>query len=130
MPALLSALLSHRQRGSVISMTGGHVHLVVLFLTCSVLMGCAVNKTLVPTGGSKADGTVDLSYEFGAFEKPVVNMAQAQPAAQQRCQAWGYSNAEPFGGEKRLCQAFDGYGGCVRTLVTVTFQCTGGQTQQ
>ena len=110
-------------------MVRGSQSYLVLLLTCSVLTGCAVDKTLVPTGGSRSDGTVDLSYEFGAFERPVVNMAQAQPSALERCKAWGYSNAEPFGGEKRQCQAFDGYGNCARFFVTVTFQCTGGSTQ-
>ncbi len=90
------------------------------------IAACATNKSLVPTGGSKADGTVDLSYEFGMFEKPVVDMAAAQSAAKQRCAAWGYTEAEAFGGEKRQCQAFDGYGSCIRWFVTVTYQCTGG----
>lgn len=98
----------------------------LLVVAGTFLMACATNKELVPTGGSKADGTVDLSYEFGAFEKPVVNMAAAQIAAVQRCGAWGYTNAEPFGGEKRQCQGYDGYGNCVRWFVTVTYQCTGG----
>lgn len=98
-------------------------------LLCSIavlLSACATDKSLVPTGGSKADGTVDLSYEFGMFEKPVVDMAAAQNAAKQRCAAWGYTEAEAFGGEKRQCQAFDGYGNCIRWFVTVTYQCTGG----
>ena len=34
-----------------------------------VLSGCAVQKQLVPTGGSRSDGTVKLAYEYGAFEQ-------------------------------------------------------------
>ena len=101
-----------------------------IVLAATVLLaGCTVNKTLVPTGGSKSDGTVDLAYEFGAFEKPVVDLSSAQAAAVQRCQAWGYTNAEAFGGEKRQCMQFDGYGTCVRMNVTITYQCTGGTAQ-
>ncbi len=33
-----------------------------------VLAGCATQKIMVPTGGSRADGTVNLSYEYGMFE--------------------------------------------------------------
>ena len=103
------------------------MNLLVLLVPLSILLGsCTTNKSLVPTGGSKADGTVDLSYEFGMFEKPVIDMAAAQIAAKDRCSAWGYAAAEAFGGEKRQCQAFDGYGNCMRWFVTVTYQCTGG----
>lgn len=106
-----------------------HVVTLSLLAVVVLLASCATNKSLVPTGGSKADGTVDLSYEFGAFEKPVVDMVSAQRAAKQRCVAWGYSEAEAFGGEKRQCQAFDGYGTCTHWFVTVTYQCTGGVPQ-
>lgn len=98
-----------------------------IFAIVFLMTGCAANKTLVPTGGSKADGTVDLSFEFGVFQKPVVDMVAAQASAKQRCAAWGYTEAEAFGGEKRQCQAFDGYGNCMRWFVTVTYQCTGGK---
>ena len=85
---------------------------------------CARNKQLVPTGGSRADGTVTLSYEYGGFEKPQVDMQQGIAAARARCQAWGYQDAEPFGGQTEKCQRMTEYG-CVRALVNVNFQCVG-----
>ena len=88
------------------------------------LSGCAVQKTLTPTGGSRSDGVVRLSYVVGAFEKPVVDYSQAQQAAMQRCSAWGYSDAQPFGGETSQCQAYNQYG-CVQALITVEYQCMG-----
>lgn len=93
-----------------------------------IASGCTVQKQMVPTGGSRADATVNLSYEYGMFEQPQVNLAQAETAAQQRCAAWGYSGAEPFGGSMHKCEAVNGYGNCLRTLVTVTYQCTGTPT--
>jgi hypothetical protein len=87
--------------------------------------GCATQKQLVPTGGSRADGTVTLAYEYGAFEVPKVDMSEASRAATQRCAAWGYTGSQPFGGSTSQCQAFNGYGSCLRYLVTVTYQCTG-----
>lgn len=88
------------------------------------LQGCAVQKTMVATGGSRSDGTVKLSYEFGMFEKPQVDMQQGIAAALQRCKSWGYSGAEPFGGQTKVCNSYGG-GGCNTWLVTVEFQCTG-----
>ncbi|WP_458525663.1 YecR family lipoprotein [Onishia taeanensis] len=77
---------------------------------------------MVPTGGSKADGTIDLSYEVGMLEKPVIDRAQAYRAANQRCAAWGYEEAEAFGGATSTCISNGSYG-CNRTRYTVTFQC-------
>lgn len=95
-----------------------------------VLSGCTVHKTLVPTGGSRADGTVEMSYEFTEFEVPKVDLRQGEELARQRCAAWGYSDAEPFGGQKNTCQALGGVGGCARTLVTIQYQCIGANTPQ
>jgi hypothetical protein len=98
---------------------------LLMALPITVLAACATNKELVPTGGSRADGVVDLSFEFGGFEQPVVNRDQGLVAARARCAAWGYADAEPFGGEKRQCQFSNQYG-CGRWLVTISYQCTGG----
>jgi len=98
--------------------------LIALVLVLSVT-GCTVQKTLVPTGGSRADGTVEMSYDFRMFETPQVDYSQGASTARQRCAAWGYSDAAPFGGQKSACQQFNGYGNCVHTLVTVQYQCTG-----
>ena len=90
-----------------------------------VLAGCATQETLVPTGGNRAGGTVNLSYEYGLFQKPVVNMNQAAQSAAHTCAAWGYSGAQPFGGQINHCEEFNGYGNCLRMRVTVRYQCTG-----
>lgn len=89
-----------------------------------VMSACATQKEMVPTGGSRADGTVQLSFEYGMFEKPVVDMSRASTTAGQRCAAWGYNGAEPFGGQMNRCEQMGQYG-CMLTLVSVTFQCTG-----
>jgi hypothetical protein len=60
-----------------------------------------------------------------SLQKASIDMAQAKAAASERCRAWGYSDAEPFGGETRQCQAQSQYG-CVRWFVTLTYQCLGG----
>jgi len=100
---------------------------VIAGLGLVVLCSCAktVNIAMVPTGGSRADGTVTLSYEYGANEKPQINMEQARASARERCKAWGYRDAQPFGGETRQCQAPSQYG-CLRWFVSSTWQCLGG----
>jgi hypothetical protein len=50
-------------------------------LFVSLLSGCATKKDLVPTGGSRADGTVNLSYEYGGIEQPQIDIAQGTAAA-------------------------------------------------
>jgi len=89
-----------------------------------LLSGCAVQKQLIPVGGSKSDGTVKLSYSFNELESPRVNLQQGAQAAAERCAAWGYSGAEPFGGSTSACTQTSG-DSCLETTVTVEYQCTG-----
>jgi hypothetical protein len=91
-----------------------------------ILVGCATPEVMQATGGSRADGTVDLSYEYGIFQQPIVDMNAAIVTATNRCQAWGYTAAEPFGGQINHCNQMNGYGQCLDMLVTVKYQCTGG----
>jgi hypothetical protein len=91
-----------------------------------VLTSCATEEVPVATGGSKAGGTIDMSFEFGAFEAPKVDWYLAQQTAKQRCGAWGYTDADAFGGANTQCVAANAYG-CLRTRVTMTYQCTDAQ---
>ncbi len=97
--------------------------LIVTLALLSLIFGCATSKQLTATGGSKADGTVRLSYEHSPYEAPQVDMKQALTTAQQRCRAWGYTDADPFGGTTRVCNMPSGLGGCNQWLVTAEYQC-------
>ena len=99
--------------------------LKVIIATIMILsmMGCATTKDWVATGGSRADGTIKLSYEYGSFESPQLNEQQAVETAKKRCKAWGYGNAEAFGGVVKNCQAPSSMGGCDQWLVTKEYQC-------
>src|SRR5262245_6541629 len=90
------------------------------------LGGCASRHTVIKipeaTGGSRSDGVVELSYEYAATERILIDWEVAATKARQRCQAWGYGDAQPFGGSKSACQIHDeGY--CKRYFVTVPYQC-------
>ncbi|EGT0042147.1 MULTISPECIES: YecR family lipoprotein [Enterobacteriaceae] len=98
--------------------------LLVLLASTLILSGCATKKQLVPTGGSKADGTVRMSYSYGMFEQPVVDPQQGLADAKTRCSAWGYSGAEAFGGSTSVCSQMSS-SGCTMTTVTTEYQCTG-----
>lgn len=62
-----------------------------------LLGGCSTTKDWSATGGSKADGVIRLSYEFGQFELPQVSEEQAILLAARRCAVWGYTHAEALG---------------------------------
>ena len=98
--------------------------LMLLLASTLIISGCATKKQLVPTGGSKSDGTVRMSYSYGMFESPVLDPQQGMNAAKARCAAWGYSGAEPFGGFTSQCSQ-PSSSGCMQTLVTIEYQCTG-----
>ncbi len=97
---------------------------------CIVIMiislGCTTNKILTATGGSRSDGTVKLSFEYGIFESPKVDEQQGLNIAKQRCAVWGYNDAEAFGGMTRTCNVF-GSSGCTGWIVTYEYQCTTGR---
>jgi hypothetical protein len=99
--------------------------LVCSLVSIAFLSGCAVQEQWAATGGSRADGTVQLSYEYGEFQEPEVDDAQGVELAASRCAAWGYTGSDPFGGVIRKCEAFGGYGNCLSWFVTKNYQCTG-----
>lgn len=96
----------------------------LLLVAALAVSACATNETLVPVGGSRSDGVVRLAYQYGMFQKPVVDYDAAVRTAASRCNAWGYSNAEPFGSTETNCIAYNGYGSCIGWRVTVAYQCT------
>lgn len=99
---------------------------MIVLALCIAVAGCVnnVNKDLVATGGSRADGTVDLSYEQSSMESVKLDPAQGVAMARERCVAWGYKDAAPFGGETRMCQVSTNYG-CSQWLATIRYQCLG-----
>lgn len=99
--------------------------LTVVLVFGALLTACAVQKTWVATGGSRADGVVSLAYEYGAFEAPEVSAVQGETEAAARCAVWGYTGAVPFGGDVVTCTLADLFGSCNRWRVSRDYQCTG-----
>ena len=101
------------------------VHTVLALATTAVVTGCSTHKNFYATGGSRADGTVDMAYDFRAFETPVVSQQQAASIAKSKCSVWGYSDAEAFGGMTQICHQRNGYGTCLAGQVVIKYQCLG-----
>jgi len=116
---------SHNSERSleVKSNKGEAVKKFLIFLPFLTFAACEVAKTPVPTGGSKSDGLVEVSYDVGPYEVPLVDWDAAQASATKRCNAWGYPKADPFEGVKKQCAQFT-YSGCNVQTVTRTYQCT------
>lgn len=98
-------------------------YLAILGLVALSISACAITLAPTPIGGSKADGTIHLAYEFGAFQVPKIDWGAANQRAADRCRAWGYRSAESFGGGMKQCTMPDPNIGCARWRVTVTYQC-------
>jgi hypothetical protein len=96
---------------------------LALVSAVAVLASCATVSQMEATSGSRSDGIVKLSFEYGMFDKVQLDQVSAHQKAKQRCAVWGYSDAEPFGGVERQCQAMSGYG-CMRWFATIEYQCT------
>nr|WP_309504242.1 YecR family lipoprotein [uncultured Roseovarius sp.] len=99
---------------------------VLLSLLLLGLAACEeVVKTPVAVAGSRADASVIMAYDVAMFEQVKPDWSKADKSAAERCQVWGYKNATAFEGTREECQAFNGYGNCIRATISKTYQCTG-----
>lgn len=90
-----------------------------------MITGCAspVTKDWGASGGSKADGTVQLSVRYGDMQTPILDDAQGKRAALARCEKWGYSSVDEFDFVNKVCMQPGGLSGCRDTVITKTYQC-------
>lgn len=95
-----------------------------MYLRCLFLFPAVQYTNISVYDGSKADGTITLFYEYGAFDKPVVHWEEAKQDAISKCKNWGYGGAEFFGSGVQKCIAVNGYGNCIRWRVYYKCQCT------
>jgi len=103
----------------------GLSRLAAVFAFLVVLTACSTHKDFYATGGSRADGVIDVAYDFTYLETPVVDLNQAYNIARSKCSLWGYVDAEPFGGASQECTVRRGYGDCSAWRVSKKYQCLG-----
>ena len=101
------------------------------FLALSLLLvglsACATTDKWSAAGGNREAGVVRLSYDYPEFHQPEMSDAEAVKLALNRCNAWGYKQAEPIDGQVRQCSNMDD-GNCNLWTVTREFQCKGGES--
>ncbi|ABR73408.1 hypothetical protein CBG46_05315 [Actinobacillus succinogenes] len=96
--------------------------LMLICMVCSLTACVSEQKRYVATGGSRADGVINLSYQVRYNERAAPNPNQGLRLAQKRCRQWGYQNAERFSGYTRRCNIAKGRK-CLSYLITVQYQC-------
>jgi len=87
------------------------------------LGGCATTEQWGVSGGDREQGVVRVSYEYPEFQQPAVSDEQALKIAVNRCNGWGYVDAEPIAGQLRQCSNKSG-SNCDLWMVTREYQCT------
>jgi len=97
----------------------------LLLLVMTALAGCSVKRDFYATGGSRADGVIDMAYDYKPNENIVTNKKQAYTIARSKCASWGYTDAEAFGGQTKICTSSSRSDGCAAWQVTVKYQCLG-----
>jgi hypothetical protein len=101
-----------------------------ILLASTLFLGlgaCATTEKWSPAGGSRETGVVRVSYEYPEYQQPDVSDTQAEKLALDRCNAWGYHEAQPIAGQIRQCANMDD-GNCNLWSVTREFQCTHGDS--
>lgn len=98
--------------------------LALSLLCVMAFTACATNRQpWSVSGGQKDAGLVRVSYEFEEFNEPEVSEQQAQQLALNRCEGWGFDDAEPIAGQLRRCSNTTN-GDCDLWTVTREYQCT------
>ena len=117
--------MKRRRAGGVTVNNRTQTYIIIAVLVFGALAGCMrdTKKTLQATGGSRADGVVELSYTSDWLERPQVDWAQGKRTASKHCRAWGYKHAEVFAGQTSRCQKYWSDGDCKVKLFTVRYQC-------
>ena len=106
-------------------------HILLTIIATVVLSACqTANPNWVAVGGSRADGTVKIAYEQPEMSQASPSMDAGKRLAAQRCQRWGYQDAEAFGGATRRCIRSPGFWtNCMTYQITFEYQCIGGQPE-
>ena len=95
-----------------------------------LISACATDNTFRPTGASRAEGIVQLSYNYDLSDRPDLDWHSAENIAEERCINWGYSSAVKAGNGQQACLAQDVFGRCRSFQVNVNYHCTDTYTSQ
>ncbi len=97
---------------------------LVSLLPLLMLTGCVSTQHWTAAGGNRDAGIVKLSYQYPESQPVELSDAQAEQLADNRCNVWGYAQADVIPGQVRECGGTDG-GRCSLWTVTREYQCSG-----
>jgi hypothetical protein len=100
---------------------------LLALLPVLALAACASTSHWTAAGGNRGVGIVKLSYQYPESQPLSLSEAQAGQLAANRCNVWGYSQADAIPGQVRECSDTDG-GSCKLWTVTREYQCSGDGT--
>ena len=105
----------------------GLISKILLTSLTLTLAACATTDKWTPAGGNREQGVVRIAYEYPEFEQPEMSETEAEKLALNRCNAWGFREAQPIAGRIRQCANMDA-GNCDLWSVTREYQCTNGDS--
>lgn len=83
--------------------------------------GCTTYKLWNEAGSDQDSATVDLSYEYGKFENPMVDERAGVEMARERCKDWGYPSAQRKGEDRQCIDGIET--SCGKWRVTRHYRC-------
>lgn len=98
--------------------------LLTAMLAIVLVTGCTTQAQIVMPNiesGSKSDGTVRMVWLAGP--KDTANADAARRKALERCQSWGYTEAEPFDTIRGQCTIYNEWIGCTQHEYSMSWQC-------
>ena len=69
---------------------------LLILISSTFFQGCGFYTSLYTSGGSRADGTITMTVDYGALLSPKIDWAAAKKKAVERCRYWGYSGGYFF----------------------------------
>lgn len=103
-------------------LVGYTVYLIGVFLIVGSATPYKAPKQYAATGGSRADGVINFSYDYSYREIPIVSEMQGKEQAVRRCEGWGYDGAEAFDEIRKYCIVSTS-DSCIEWRVTLQYQC-------
>ncbi len=99
-------------------------------LALLIISACATDNGFQANGSDRANGLVQLSYQYVLSDRPVLDWVVAQRTAEARCASWGYARAQRSEDRRRSCLTQDIFGRCKSYRVNVAYQCTDDAASQ
>lgn len=99
-------------------------HFALAIVSISLLSSCALRteREFQIFAGNKHTGIVELALDYDTREIPQVKTEQPEELALQRCQMWGYSQAQPIAAPEESCIQNNG-SRCLRARLRIQYQC-------